>query len=147
MSFGVRLNEMQGDGQWWVKLQEDAPLKCAIVGSEVSGWARFIKGQGLVKAEKGEHGASNKFSVNVYDGKKCRVLTGSKSLYRRILGLNSTTAGLDQIWVEIFQGADTYYGAKYAGDLTEEEIDAIAEANVEDLHYRCPWADDEGIPH
>lgn len=145
MGFGVHSSEMVSDGQWWVKLSEEAPLKCAIVGSEVVGSTKFVRGQGQVRAGKDE-GGTQKFAVNAWDGKRCRVLTGSKGLYNKLLKLDKDTAGLQHIWVEVFKGPDSFYDVKYAGELSDEDRKNIEDADLEDLSYRCQWADDADSP-
>ena len=143
-NFQENVSEFGHDGKWWINA-DDMPIKVAIVGQEIVGCAQFIRGQGWIAAEKGEGDAKLIFAVNAWDGSKCRVLTGSHALYTKLRVLGQSTAGLDQIWVEVGKGADNRYYAKYDGDLTDKDKGALVDAELEDLTNRCDWYND-GLP-
>jgi hypothetical protein len=130
---------MKSDGQWWVVLGDEEPLKCVVFGSEVFGWVRFIRGQPPIVADEKDPEAKRHFGINIWDGKKCRVLTGSQRLYNQILAVHKATAGLEHVWIEIAK-QDGLWCAKYAGDITKEELEQIQNAEAEDLTMRCKWA-------
>ena len=127
-----------GGGQWWIN-KDEYPIKVALVGDAVKGYTKWVA-QKKFACDPNDKDAKFNFAINAWDGESCRKLEGAAALFGQLGKLHTTTAGLQNIWVEIGKANNKYY-AKYAGDLTDDDKKAIAEADKVDLLDKCDWAE------